>query len=197
MYHPMLCFLADATLPPSLSDFRLPSCDLVLEAVSNACSRRSHRRLTKHSLHVPQSQGFIYSYACLDLFLQCCLSNLKMFFAKPFLLTSRFISLIIRGISPFSSTPVCVFVLFYPQDEFLRLLHPPGPWGQPDACSLLFFANLYSICWRWRLCIFLTFSHSINSLYPIWIIGKLTAIWKSRWCFPDLPPPFLSWLKGN
>ena len=140
MYHPTFCFLTDATLPPFPSGFRLPSCDLLLEAVSNVCSQRSHHGLTKYSLHIPQSQDFICSYAwAWALFLRCCLSNLKMFFAKLFLLTSRFLSLIIRGISPSSSTPVCVFILFYPQDVFLRVLHPPGPWGQPDACSLLVF----------------------------------------------------------
>lgn len=62
------------------------------------------------------------------LFLRCCLSNLTMFFAKLFFVDFQF-SLVDyqrKGISPSSSTPVCVFILFYPQDDFLRVLHPPG-----------------------------------------------------------------------
>lgn len=102
-----------------------------------------------------------------------------------------FVCLIIRnnkGIALFPSIPV--FLLSYPKLHFWRfftlLAHESNV--KPALCS---------IHWRWRLCIFLPFSHNINSLYPIWIIGRLTAIWKSRWCFPDLPPPSLSWLKGS
>jgi len=103
---------------------------------------------------------------------------------------SRFLpSLIIRGVAPFPSIPV--FSLSYPHrlhfwTFFTLLAHESNV--KPALCS---------IHWRWRLCIFLPFSHNINSLYPVWIIGRLTAIWKSRWCFPDLPPPSLSWLKGS
>lgn len=71
------------------------------------------------------------------LFLRCCLSNLKMFFAKLFLLTSSFLSLIIRGISPSPSTPVCLFILFYHKMTF---------WG--FSTLLVYEDNLTPVlCW--------------------------------------------------
>lgn len=190
MYHPVLCILTDATLPSFPSDFRLPSCDVLLKAVSSVFSHRSEHRLTKRSLLAPPNQDFIHLYACE--FHLCCLSSLTLsLYGFFWWFPGFFFCLIIRnnkGIALFPSIPM--FSLSYPKLHFWRfftlLAHESNV--KPALCS---------IHWRWRLCIFLPFSHNINSLYPIWIIGRLTAIWKSRWCFPDLPPPSLSWLKGS
>lgn len=128
------------------------------------------------------------------LFLQCCLSSLTMFFAKLFFFDFQVSFFAYQGTIPFLFHTCLCFHSLLPT----RRISEGSPPSRPTRTTwCLFFADLRSICWRWRLCIFLTFPHNINSLYPLWIIGRLTAIWKSRWCFPDLPPPSLSWLKGN
>lgn len=194
MYHLMLCCLADATLPPFPSGFRLPLCDLLLticvlrEAITSLQSivwMFPTARISFVPLHC-LGQGPVFSVLLGQSFF--------FFFIKPFLMNARLLSLIIRGIFPSSSTSVRVFILFNTRDKFQRAFHPPGPRRQPDASSLQVFAPYAE---EEGFVYFLVFSHSINSLYPIWIIGRLTAIWKNRWCFPDLPPPSLSWLKGN
>lgn len=194
MYHPMFCFLTDATLPPFPSDFRLPLCDRLLAAVSSVCSQRSHRRLTKparspkpglHSfLCMPGPGPCFSSVACPTL--KCSLQGVFCWLPGFFVWLSEEHRLPLPHLSVFSFS--------FPTRQISAGFPPSWP---TRTTWYLFFVGLCTICWRWSLCIFLTFSHSINSLYPTWIIGRLTAIWKSRWCFPDLPPPSLSWLKGN
>lgn len=79
-------------------------------------------------------------------------------------MNARFLSLIIRGTFPSSSTSVCIFILFNIQDKFQRAFYPPGPGRQPDASSLLVFAPYAE---EEGFVYFSMFSHSINSLYPI------------------------------
>lgn len=142
MDHPTLCFLTDATLPAFLSDFRLPLCHLLLEAVSTVCPQRSHHGLTKHSLHVPQSQGVIHSYTCLGLgpvspvacpTLKCSLQSFSCWLPGFFLWLSEEYPLPLPHLSVFS----CSFTHEMNFWGFSTLL---AHEGQPDACSLLVFA---------------------------------------------------------
>lgn len=134
MYHPVLCILTDATLLSFTSDFRLPSCDVLLKAVSNVFSYTSEHRLTKCSLLALPNQDFIHLYACQ--FHLCCLSSLTLFFARLFWcfqVSSQF-DYQRNSAFPFHT---CVFTLLSPQVSFLKVLHPPDPWEQREACSLL------------------------------------------------------------
>lgn len=135
MYHPVLCILTDATLPSFPSDFRLPSCDVLLKAVSSVFSHRSEHRLTKRSLLAPPNQDFIHLYACE--FHLCCLSSLTLSLYGFFWWFPGFFFFVFdyQRNSPFPFR-TCVFTLLS-QVAFLKVLYPPGPWEQREACSLL------------------------------------------------------------
>jgi len=124
MYHPVLCILTDATLLSFTSDFRLPSCDVLLKAVSNVFSHRSEHRLTKRSLLALPNQDFIHLYA--RQFHLCCLSSLTLFFAWLFWCFQVSSQFDYQRSSPFPFH-TCVFTLLSPQVAFLNVLHPPGP----------------------------------------------------------------------
>lgn len=56
---------AFSLMPPFPGDFRLPSCDLLLNAASNVCSHRNHLRITKHKPARSPKPGF-HSFLCMS-----------------------------------------------------------------------------------------------------------------------------------